>query len=407
MGDTVLSRFSRRTSGGRWIPEVDGLRFLAIALVLADHVAVMLGLAAHRSVVEAPFGSASLPSGLDPLTTIFRQGAVGVQVFFMVSGFVLALPFIRSRSGGDPVDLRRYLRRRVTRIEPPYLIVMLLLLVGASFAGTHVGLGHVAASLAYLHGAYYGTASPLNSVAWSLEIEVQFYLLVPALALLLCVGRRRMRRGRILLLALAAVALQAVGLVTAYTFLGSSIQFFLLGWLLADIYIEDWQESPATARIWDVVAVAALATLVVGLAEVRARPEQALAPWAVFALGYASFRGTGTRRILSIPWIATIGGMCYSIYLVHYPLFVLMSRWLTPVARWPSATALLVASVVLVPLALAVGATFFVLIERPCMDPAWPEKLRDRLRATRDAVVIVDDPPIVLPDVERVSVSQE
>ena len=200
MGDTVLSRFSRRTSGGRWIPEVDGLRFLAIALVLADHVAVMLGLAAHRSVVEAPFGSASLPTGLDPLTTIFRQGAVGVQVFFMVSGFVLALPFIRSRSGGDPVDLRRYLRRRVTRIEPPYLVVMVLLLVGASLAGTHVGLGHVAASLAYLHGAYYGTASPLNSVAWSLEIEVQFYLLVPALALLLCIGRRRMRRGRILLL---------------------------------------------------------------------------------------------------------------------------------------------------------------------------------------------------------------
>ena len=236
----------------------------------------------------------------------------------------------------------------MTRIEPPYLVVMVLLLVGASLAGTHVGLGHVAASLAYLHGAYYGTASPLNSVAWSLEIEVQFYLLVPALALLLCIGRRRMRRGRILLLA-AAVALQAVGLVTAYTFLGSSIQFFLLGWLLADIYIEDWRESPATARIWDVVAVAALAALVIGLAEVGVRTEHALAPWVVFALGYASFRGTGTRRILSIPWIATIGGMCYSIYLVHYPLFVLMSRWLSPVAQLPSAAALFVASVVLVP----------------------------------------------------------
>ena len=234
MGDTMLSRFSRRTSGGRWIPEVDGLRFLAIALVLADHVAVMLGLAAHRSVVEAPFGSASLPTGLDSLTTIFRQGAVGVQVFFMVSGFVIALPFIRGRSGGEPVAIGQYLRRRVTRIEPPYLIVMLLLLVGASLAGTHVGLGHVVASLAYLHGAYYGTDSPLSSVAW-----------------------------------------------------------------------------------------------------------------------------------------------------------------------------LFIATVVLVPVALAVGAAFFVLIERPCMDPAWPEKLRDRLRATRDTVVIVDDPPIVLPDLEGVSVSQD
>ena len=279
----------------------------------------------------------------------------------------------------------------------------LLLLVGASLAGTHVGPGHVVASLAYLHGAYYGTASPFNSVAWSLEIEVQFYLLVPALALLLCVGRRRMRRGRIVLLALAAVALQTVGLVTAYTFLGSSIQFFLLGWLLADIYIEDWHESPTTARIWDVVAAAALAALMVGLAEVGVRTEHALAPWVVFALGYASFRGTRTRRILSIPWIATIGGMCYSIYLVHYPLFVLMSRWLSPVAQLPSAAALLVASIVLVPVALALGVAFFALIERPCMDPAWPERLRDRVRATRDTVVIVDDPPIALPDVARVA----
>ncbi len=108
MGDTVLSRFSRRTSGGRWIPEVDGLRFLAIALVLADHVAVMLGLAAHRTVVEAPFGSASLPTGLDPLTTIFRQGAVGVQVFFMVSGRLVSASvppdrFVPGESRSDPL----------------------------------------------------------------------------------------------------------------------------------------------------------------------------------------------------------------------------------------------------------------------------------------------------------------
>lgn len=130
-------------------------------------------------------------------------------------------------------------------------------------------------------------------------------------------------------------------------------------------------------------------------------------PWVVFALGYASFRGNGTRRTLSIPWIATIGGMCYSIYLVHYPLFVLMSRWLSPVTQLPSAVGLFIATVVLVPVALAVGAAFFVLIERPCMDPAWPERLCDRLRATRENVLIVDDPPIMLPDVEGVSVSSD
>ena len=235
---------------------------------------------------------------------------------------------------------------------------------------------------------------------------MQFYLLVPALALLLCVGRRGVRRRRILVLALAAVALQVLGLITAYTFLGSSIQFFLLGWLLADIYLVDWREAPTPARIWDVVAGAALLALVVGLAEVGTQTQHALAPWLVFALGYAAFRGTGARRLLSNPWIATIGGMCYSIYLVHYPLFVLMSRPLTPVGYLPTDAGLILAFVVLVPVALLVGATFFVLVERPCMDPAWPERLARRLRATRRSAAI-DDGPIRIPDLEQVSAAPD
>ena len=63
-------------------------------------------------------------------------------------------------------------------------------------------------------------------------------------ALLLCVGRTTIRRTRILAFAGVATACHVLGLVTAYTFLGSSIQFFLLGWLLADIYVADWAEEP-------------------------------------------------------------------------------------------------------------------------------------------------------------------
>jgi peptidoglycan/LPS O-acetylase OafA/YrhL len=380
-GDALLSRLSRRTTGGRWIPEIDGLRFVAIALVLADHATVALSLATHAILVEGPFGSASEPARLAPVAAILRRGSVGVLVFFMVSGFVLALPFVRSRaSGGHPVDLGRYLRRRVTRIEPPYVITMTVLFVAASLAGSPVGLGHYVASLGYLHGAYFGTDSPLNGVAWSLEIEVQFYVAVPALALLVCAGGRILRRSRIILIVALAIVSQMFGFLTAHTFLGSSIQFFLLGWLLADLYITDWTEAPRPARIWDLVGFATVPLLLVGLATVPPPVEHVLTPWLVFALGYSALRSISFRRVLSNRWIATIGGMCYSIYLVHYALFVMVQRFLGPVGRLPASVAPVVSLLVLVPSAVVVGAVFFVLVERPCMDPHWLDRAIGRIR---------------------------
>src|SRR5947209_5770595 len=113
--DWLASRLSRRMTGGRWIPEIDGLRFVAIMLVLAAHVAAVVGLAMHRNVVvEVPFGDTSKSQQNDLATELVRQGFVGVQVFFMVSGFVLALPFIsHSQASGKKVDIGRYFRRRV------------------------------------------------------------------------------------------------------------------------------------------------------------------------------------------------------------------------------------------------------------------------------------------------------
>ena len=78
-----------------------------------------------------------------------------------------------------------------------------------------------------------------------------------------------------------------------------------------------------------------------------------------------------TRRY---PLMSTIGGMCYSIYLTHRTtilvLEVLLVRLHLPFAVW-----LGVSLFVVTPVAMAVGAVYFVLIERPCMDPGWPGKL--------------------------------
>src|SRR2546426_1782209 len=98
--DRLLARLSRRTSGGRFIPEIDGLRFVSITLVLLFHVTVVLGVLRYALATDGPFGAASRSATLPGvLASVLSRGGVGGDLFFIVSGFVLALPFI-ARAGG-------------------------------------------------------------------------------------------------------------------------------------------------------------------------------------------------------------------------------------------------------------------------------------------------------------------
>jgi peptidoglycan/LPS O-acetylase OafA/YrhL len=94
------------------------------------------------------------------------------------------------------------------------------------------------------------------------------------------------------------------------------------------------------------------------------------------------FRGVWLRRFFSWKLVYLIGGMCYSIYLIHYPLISTVSRLLArtcPGMHYLPALALLV--VFWLPVVVAIAAVFFVLIEHPCMDHAWPGKLAARIKA--------------------------
>ena len=86
-------------------------------------------------------------------------------------------------------------------------------------------------------------------------------------------------------------------------------------------------------------------------------------------------------RALSLTWIYIIGGMCYSIYLLHYAVISLVGPATMKVQLGSGYFAALAVQVVVLGLVILVmSAVFFVLIERPCMDPSWPNQARDWLQ---------------------------
>jgi peptidoglycan/LPS O-acetylase OafA/YrhL len=374
----LWARFSRPTSGGAYIPEIDGLRFVSIALVLIFHIGVLIGIDGgwYTSVV-APFGSARSirpPDGL--LATVVDRGAVGVMVFFAISGFVLALPFVqRRRRASDPRDLSRYYVRRLTRIEPPYIVAMLLLFGVARVVSGDPSIMSLAASLAYVHQVTFGIASPVNSPAWSLEVEVQWYAIVPFLSLLLLPGTVMQRRLTTLLLMVLALVFQlrvAGEAAHVFSFIAVWLQYFLVGWLLADITVTGKSPDPEKAWRWDLVSLVGWPLLLA----TWTGPLTAIAsPLLIMALCAAALRGKRTGRILRMRPLVAIGTMCYSIYLLHYPIFLLTRRFIGFAPAGAFALRFTLYAGIVLPMTLVIAGAFFLLVERPCMDPTWVSKV--------------------------------
>src|SRR5207249_8019802 len=106
------------------------------------------------------------------------------------------------------VALSTYFLRRVTRIEPPFILVALLLFLLSMALHESSTSQHLAATLVYSHQAAYGQLSPINGVFWSLEAEVQWYLIVPFLAVVLCRGTPRERLLTIMFAVVGAIVVQ-------------------------------------------------------------------------------------------------------------------------------------------------------------------------------------------------------
>jgi peptidoglycan/LPS O-acetylase OafA/YrhL len=365
-----LSNVSLRriTTQAKLIPQIDGLRFVAIALVLVEHIVTQGGVAMHAG---------GLLWALDRRVVGLRA----VYLFFGLSGFILALPFARQYLQDDrAVDLRAYFLRRLTRLEPPYIVAMLLRLFAFLVAST-IPLGtlcvHFLVSLFYLHTAVYGRALSINQPAWSLEIEVQFYIVAPLLALLFRIRPTWLRRVVLVTLIVALSFFAHLHVLVMherlYRSLICNLQYFLAGYLTCDLYVmRDFHE--ARNWLWDAGGIGGI----LYIAWVTDWWSRIGYPVAIMVICLAAFYGHVLPRLLALPWVCVIGGMCYSIYLTHNSVLTAVHSVMRHLPGLAKHWAISNAVVFLLAIAgtLFVGAVFFVLVERPFMDPLWPSKVK-------------------------------
>ncbi len=169
-----MSQFTGARTNGDHLAVLDGLRGLAIVLVVITHSFIT----GYRPA--AALGPVSI--GLEPLVL---AGSLGVELFFFISGFVLFVPYARAACGERSVPtLRHFIDRRFIKIVPSYYLTLgiaaFLLFVPADVEAARVP--QLISHTLFAHTFWHESIFAFVSAFWSLGIEVQFYVLFPAIA---------------------------------------------------------------------------------------------------------------------------------------------------------------------------------------------------------------------------------
>ncbi len=363
----------RHVVGRPYIPAVDGLRAVAVLSVILYH----------------------LDHGLLP------GGFIGVDIFFVISGFVVTGSMTRDHALNLPAFLAAFYARRFRRIVPALVVCLLgtfllsTLLVPASWVSTtstDTGLAAFfgASNFVLVHAAgYFAPRSELNPFThtWSLAVEEQFYLLFPLLIYpAIHAQNRRIADGcKLLVLALTALSLVHCAMVSVghprYAYFMLPSRFWELGVGASINFIDERHRETIIA--WLTPLRSALLGLAgIAISMVWAEPVHFPFPWAipgVFGTGFLIFAVTSDR---DLPWLlkplatrvaVNIGLLSYSLYLWHWPIFTLM--------RWTCGLGSLTTDIAAVAATFVAAAASYAYVEVPAQQFAG-----NRLGANRSVV---------------------
>lgn len=326
-------------------PDIDGLRAIAVVPIVLFHAGV------------------STLSG----------GFIGVDIFFVISGFLITSIIVREMDAGA-FSIAGFYRRRTVRIFPALFVMLSATLVAGCFlllpddvrslaASAAAAAGFVSNVYFESHAGYFGGAAETIPLlhTWSLGVEEQFYLFYP----LLLMAARRYFPTR-LRLALALVAALSFVLSLYWALKAPNMAFYLLpsrAWELALGGLVALGAFPKVASVHgrNALAMLGLALIAAGLFAIT--PARWFpAPWALLpclgaALLIAYGAGGATDRLLAARPMRAIGAISYSLYLWHWPI-ITFYRFQTDMALAPAGGALVVAA------SLAAASLSYLIVER-------------------------------------------
>lgn len=315
----------KKTTSGVYLDNLTGIRGLAVLWVLILHTWSISGGSSIN--FDIPFSNQEIG-----ITRLIRMGEWGVDIFFVLSGFLLASPFLKN---GSPENFwtgtLQFYRRRALRLLPAFYFTLLALIYILMF-----GLGKIPGPIEMLQHALlvnnlFGTPS-LRGAFWSLPVEAHFYVVLPFL--ILAAARCKSLHAIFIPLVVLTIAFRFAILNTSFfepkgaflfSFLGRVDQFSI-GVLCAHMFIN----HPASERKGTFMLIAGIIGMIIFIAMVGRRGnmfekrdyfyyffQTVVALLAAVLIYGAASPSKIARRLFGNRFMIFAGTISYSVYLLH------------------------------------------------------------------------------------------